>query len=68
MNEIYEILDNYEVRGIDLYSPAAISAIKDYLKDTPYNFSNIEVDEGGICAFSFIENQEPQLIMFEWRW
>lgn len=69
-NEIYDILEDYEVQ-VDTYKHEATYAIVDYF----INNLHIEYfldccdwpnEEGGVCAIAFINNGHPQLVTFDY--
>ena len=73
VNKIYDILDNYETEGLDLYNFGATDAIVDYLA----NYVKVEYqlacsewpnEEGGVCSVAFIDCGHPQLVMFDYKY
>ena len=73
VNKIYDIMDDYEVEGIDLYSYELTDAIAEYLTNNlkiEYNLCCAEWPngEGGVCAVAFIDNCYPQLVMFDYKY
>ena len=72
INEFYSIMDDYETEGLDLYNYGLIEALQDmfYSHKVDFKYDTIEWgnEQGGTCAFSWIENNTPQLIMFEFKY
>lgn len=73
VNDIYDILDDYETEGLDLYNFGATDAIADYLT----NYVKVEFqlacsewpnEEGGVCSVAFVEGGHPQLVMFDYKY
>ena len=73
MAEVYSILDDYETEGCDLYNYGAISAIGNYFKNkrplTKWvcDISEWPNEEGGVCAIAWVEEDEPCLVMFDFK-
>lgn len=69
-NDIYNIMDEYIV-GSDLYEEYLIDTICHFFEDNEikyqFDVSHWPDDFGGECAFAWIENGHPQMIMFDWR-
>lgn len=68
INEIYDILEDYEWR-IDVYEYGVVNAIRDYLDNhtnIPYEIgcSDWPNENGGECAIALMENNHPYLVMF----
>ena len=73
VNKIYDILDDYETEGLDLYKFDASDAIVDYLA----NYVKVEYqlacsewpnEEGGVCSVAVIDCGHPQLVMFDYKY
>lgn len=73
VNDIYDILDDYETEGLDLYNFGATDAIADYLT----NYVKVEFqlacsewpnEEGGVCSVAFVEGGHPHLVMFDYKY
>ena len=73
VNDIYDILDEYETEGLDLYNFGVTDAIADFLA----NYVKVEFqlacsdwpnEEGGSCAVAFIEGGYPHLVMFDYKY
>lgn len=71
-DEIYGIMEDYEVEGIDLYDEGVVSAIADFFACHP----SVEFhlccspwpdETGGVCAISFVENNHPHLVVFDYK-
>ena len=72
-NEIYDMMDDYETHGCDLYDHGLCDAIADYLANhahIEYNLccSDWPNEEGGVCAVTFVDGGHPQLIMFDYKY
>ena len=73
VNKIYDILDDYETEGLDLYNFGATDAIVDYLA----NYVKVEYqlacsewpnEEGGVCGIAFVDGGRPHLVMFDFKY
>ena len=73
VNKIYDILDDYETEGLDLYNFGATDAIVDYLA----NYVKVEYqlacsewpnEEGGVCSVASVDCGHPQLVMFDYKY
>lgn len=73
VNDIYDILEDYETEGLNLYNVGVTDAIADYLT----NYVKVEFqlacsewpnEEGGSCAVSFVDHGHPQLVMFDYKY
>ena len=73
VNDIYDILEDYETEGLDLYNFGATDAIADYLT----NHVKVEFqlacsewpnEEGGVCSVAFVEGGHPHLVMFDYKY
>lgn len=73
-DEIYEIMDDYETEGLDLYNYGLTDAISDFFSKqhpaTEYNLvcSNWPDEAGGTCAVAWVESGHPHLIMFDYKY
>ena len=73
VNEIYDMMDDYETHGCDLYDFGLTDAIADYLANClhiEYNLacSDWPNEEGGVCGVAFVDDGHPQLIMFDYKY
>lgn len=73
VNDIYDIMDDYETEGLDLYNFGVTDAIADYLT----NYVKVEFqlacsewpnEEGGVCSVAFVDHGHPQLVMFDYKY
>lgn len=71
-NRIYELLDEYETEGLDLYNVAAVDAIDNYLDsiDVEHEVSTNDWpdEEGGVCGVAFVDSGHPHLVMFDYKY
>lgn len=72
INEIYDILDEYEV-STDIYEYSVIERITDYIDDKTHGEYVLTCDDypneyGGHCAVAFIDKGHPQLVFFEYEY
>ena len=70
VNEVYDIMEEHEVR-CDEYNSALIERLTDYFTEKTHGefllcCSEWPNETGGVCAISFIEEGHPQLIMFDY--
>lgn len=73
VNDIYDILDDYETEGLDLYNFGVTDAITDYLTnhikvEFQLACSNWPNEEGGVCSVAFVEGGHPHLVMFDYKY
>ena len=73
VNEIYNIMDDYETEGIDLYNYGVCDAIADYFDNYEkieyvFNVSEWPNEEGGVCGIAFVEKGHPQLVLFDYKY
>lgn len=71
VDEVYDIMDEYERGFNDEYEAKLIDKLTDYFeKKLPDEYllccSEYPNEFGGVCAISFIEEGHPQLIMFDY--
>jgi hypothetical protein len=69
LNELYNILEEYEV-NLDTYAFGAFSAVEDYLKHSAYipyqaHFQPWDNGFGGCYSIAFVEDGFPFLLTFE---
>ena len=73
-DEIYEIMDDYETEGMDLFNYGLTEAIVDFFEK---QYPNVEYQvgcsewpdaSGGVCGVSWMENNHPHLIMFDYKY
>lgn len=73
VNEIYNIMEDYETEGIDTYNYGVIDAITDYLANylhtdkyqlccSPWTSTK------GRCSLAVVDNGYPFLIMFSYKY
>ena len=72
LNEIYDILEEYEISP-DIYYSSVVEKITDYLNDKTHGEFVLECDDypderGGHCAAAFNDNGHPQLGFFEYEY
>lgn len=71
-NRIYELLDEYETEGLDLYNIAAVDVINNYLHSIDVEHEIYTSDwpnkEGGVCGVAFVDGGHPQLVMFDYKY
>lgn len=71
-NRIYELLDEYETEGPDLYNIAAVDAINNYLHSIDVEHEIYTNDwpneEGGVCGVAFVDGCHPHLVMFDYKY
>lgn len=72
VNDIYEILDDYEIKT-DVFEHGATDAIADFLENKLHIEFNLccsdwPNEEGGVCAVAFIDNGFPQLVVFDYEY
>lgn len=71
-NRIYELLDEYETEGLDLYNAAAVDVIDNYLDSIDVEHEVCTNDwpneEGGVCGVAFIDGDHPHLVMFDYKY
>ena len=71
-NRIYELLDEYETEGLDLYNAAAVDAIDNYLDsiDIEHEVSTNDWpnEEGGACGVAFVDGGHPHLVLFDYKY
>ena len=70
VDEVYDIMDEYE-RGFNVeYVAKLIDKLTDYFEEKLPEYllccSEYPNETGGVCAISFIEDGHPQLIMFDY--
>ena len=69
VNDIFSILKLFRC-GVNLYRHEATAEAVEYLESTgtQYMFTEIEKNDGsgGYTVFSFIDNNELQMIEWEW--
>lgn len=74
VNEIYNIMEDYETEGIDTYDYRVINAIIDYLTNEchtdKYQMSyNVWPNMiGGYCSIAVVDNDYPFLIAFDYKY
>ena len=74
ISDVYSILGEHETEGCDLYSYDVVSAISSYLKKQHPNIkwlcevSEWPNEEGGACAFTWVEDGTPRLGMFDFKY
>ena len=73
VNDIYDILDDYETEGLDLYNFGVTDAITDYLTnhikvEFQLACSDWPNEEGGVCSVAFVEGGYPHLVMFDYKY
>ena len=72
-NDICEVLDSY-IEGIELFGSEAISAIQNYFTDVLNDYEFIMYtndwpdEEGGSCSIAWVEDNHPQLLVFDYRY
>ena len=73
-NEIYDIMDDYETEGMDLFNYGLTEALADFFEkeypDVEYQIGCSEWPnaEGGVCALSWMESNHPHLVMFDYKY
>ena len=72
-NAIYNIMEDYETEGIDIYNYGVVDAITDYLT----NYLHVEYQLccnpwpnmiGGCCSLAVVDEGFPHLIMFDYKY
>lgn len=78
VDEIYNIMEDYETEGIDTYNYGVVDAITDYL--TKHLVDEHRTDKyqlccnpwpnmiGGCCSVVVVDNGYPFLIMFDYKY
>lgn len=73
VNEIYNIMEDYETEGIDTYNYGVVDAITDYLANECHTdkyqvcYNPWPNRTGGCCAITVVENDYPFLVMFDYK-
>jgi hypothetical protein len=71
INEVYSILDEYETEGCDLYNYNVVLAIGHFFRTKHpevmwvCDVSEWPNEEGAVYAFAWVENNKPNLVMFD---
>ena len=74
VDEIYNIMYDYETEGIEIYSHSVIDAIIEYLatKNCADKFQLCCIPwpnmVGGCCAIAVVEDGYPHLITFDYKY
>ena len=72
VDEIYNLMDNYEV-ATDVFSYSLVSEITKYLEyrchvEYLVCCSAWPNEEGGVCSVAFVDSGHPQLITFDYQY
>ena len=73
INQLYDIMDAY-AWGVDRYLYELVYALEDSFKknwpDIQWKWARSEFpdEEGGVCAFCWVEDGHPQMIMFDYTY
>lgn len=74
VNEIYNIMEDYETEGIDTYNHGVVDAITDYLTNECHTdkyqlcYNPWPNMMGGCCSIAVVDNGYPFLIMFDYKY
>lgn len=71
VDEVYDIMDEYEYGFNNEFDAALIERLTDYFTEKTHGefllcCSEWPDETGGVCAISFIGEGHPQLIMFDY--
>ena len=73
VDKIYNIMEDYETEGIDIYNHDVINAITDYFasaKNDKYQLCCVPWPNmvGGTCSLAVVDNGYPHLIVFDYKY
>ena len=69
INQVYDLMDEH-AWGLDKYFRSLVDALINFFdKELPdvqwtYECSNFPDDEDGVCAFCWVEDGHPQMVLF----
>lgn len=73
INQVYDLMDEYAY-GLDIYLRGLIDALINFFdKELPnvqwtYECSTFPDEEGGVCAFCWVEDGHPQMVIFDYTY